>query len=276
MSSMLSAHADALRTRGFTVIPDVWSPAQIAASRAALDDVFRREAAVAAERGWRNDRYHVSYMLAAKHPQFVTAFQHDTLLALMRTMLGARCQLSSLNGFAMVPGGRAQALHIDQRESAGDTVLGLNTVHPLDDFTCANGATRLVPGSHRRPWTGQADDIDAAETDAIQIEATAGSVIVYNAAVWHAGSRNATTQPRRSLHAFFVREWVRPDWDFPRSLPAHVAATLTPDQRQLLGFDAGPSRYDLAAQREVVGHAATPPPRWRRWFTAAPPREPRA
>jgi len=244
MSGSLATHVEALRTRGYTVVEGMLDAGALAQARDALESVFRREARLARRRGWHNDVYRVAYLLPLKHPFFLSFCQREPLLSLMRAALGPRCIVGSLNGLGMVPGGREQQLHIDQEESVPGVLLGINALHTLDDFTRENGCTRLVPGSHARLWTGDPDAIARAEAEAIPIEAPAGSLIAYDGAVWHAGSRNRTDRPRRSLHAYFTRPWMRPHWDYPRSLPRRVAARLTPEQRQLLGFDSGPMVYD--------------------------------
>lgn len=86
-----------------------------------------------------------------------------------------------------------QGLHYD----AGIYPLGdlnrevmVNTIWALDDFTIANGATRVVPGSHRwparRPSTGEA----------VAIEMSPGSVLIYSGKLWH-GSGEHHGQGRR-------------------------------------------------------------------------------
>jgi ectoine hydroxylase-related dioxygenase (phytanoyl-CoA dioxygenase family) len=249
MNKTLDDHLDALHVRGFTVIEGIMTTAQIDAARAALEETFRREARIGPRRGWHNEAYKVAYMLPAKHPLFRSFYQNDALLQLMRAALGSRCVLSSLNGLTMIPGGGGQSLHIDQRETVPGVLVCINALHTLDDFTRENGSTRLVPGSQHRTWTNDAATLAAAEAEAIYMEAPAGSLIAYSGGLWHAGSRNQTTRDRRAIHAFFARDWVRPEWDFPRSLSHRVVTSLTEEQRQLFGFSAGPNRYDRRSNR---------------------------
>lgn len=245
----VSRHADELRTRGYTILRDVLAPEEVATARAALDAVFARESAIAPRRGWLTDAYRVAYMLPEKDPRFLALLQRDELLALVRSVLGADCVLGSLNGLTMVPGGGEQPLHLDQAASVPGMVLTVNALHTLDDFTRENGCTRLVPRSHDRLWSGDPAELAAAEGEAIYLEAPAGSLIAYSGSAWHAGSSNRTGEPRRALHAYFTRPWLRPHWDFPASLSRRAARCLTAEQRTLLGFGLGPRRYDPWADR---------------------------
>jgi len=249
----LTRHATELRERGYTIVPGVLTTSEVAAARAALDAVFARESALAPHRGWLTDAYRVTYMLPLKHAFFRSFCARDELLALMRAVLGPGCVLGSLNGLAMRPGGSGQELHIDQGESVPGTVLTVNALHTLDDFTVANGCTRLVPGSHERLFTGDPAELAAAEAEAIALEAPAGSLIAYSGGTWHAGSANRTERPRRAIHAFFVRPWVQPHWSFRASLSPRAARALGAEERALLGFDLGPRVYDRWADRSYLG-----------------------
>lgn len=246
------------------MIEGALTTAEVEDARAALNEIFRREGRIGLRRGWHNDVYKVAYMLPQKHRLFRSFCQRDPLLALMRAVLGPGCVVASLNGLTMTPGGRDQGLHMDQEESVPGTILCVNAVHALDDFTRENGCTRLVPGSQERIWTGDAAGIESAEAEAVFVEAPAGSLIAYSGGLWHAGSRNRTNRDRRAVHAFFAREWMRPHWDFPRSLSSDVVATLTPEQRQLFGFSAAARRYDPGSDRVFWG-APTWRERMARW-----------
>ena len=257
MTGALDDHAEAVRSRGYTVVEGVLTTAEVEEARFALDEIFGREERIGPLRGWHNDVYKVAYMLPQKHPLFRSFCQREALLSLMRALLGPRCVMASLNGLTMSPGGQDQRLHIDQEETVPGTILCINALHTLDDFTRESGCTRLVPGSHDRIWTGDADALEAAEAEAVYVEAPAGSLIAYSGGLWHAGSRNRTDRDRRAIHAFFAREWMRPHWDFPRSLSSNVVAALTKEQRQLFGFFAAPRRYDPWSNRIHRGEVAT-------------------
>jgi ectoine hydroxylase-related dioxygenase (phytanoyl-CoA dioxygenase family) len=81
----------------------------------------------------------------------------------------------------------------------------------LDDFTPDNGATQVVPGSHRlakgspRPM----QQPESRHPDQKLVLAEAGSVLVFNGHLWHGGTRNESARPRRALQGQFrAREMV--------------------------------------------------------------------
>ena len=87
---------------------------------------------------------------------FRRAIVLPSVVECVRHVLGSRVKLSSLNARSANPNGEVpQPLHVDMsalRDESGYWVC--NTIWMLDDFTPGNGATRIVPGSHkwdRRP-----------------------------------------------------------------------------------------------------------------------------
>ncbi len=99
----------------------------------------------------------------------------------------------------------------------------------IDDFTKANGATRVVPGSHR---TGRLPEDDVADPsaphpDEVLLLGRAGTVVIFNTHTWHGGTRNRTDQPRRAVHAYFCRRDGTPQTDQRRYARPETRARLT-------------------------------------------------
>ena len=105
------------------------------------------------------------------------------------------------------PGTDAQKLHADDvpRLDPTSPVTGATAIVPLVDFTIANGATRVVPGSHRRVDRQRlSQTIDHLPEEEYLIGA-AGSAFVYNRHLLHAGSLNRSEEPRPALQISYLR-----------------------------------------------------------------------
>jgi ectoine hydroxylase-related dioxygenase (phytanoyl-CoA dioxygenase family) len=117
-------------------------------------------------------------------------------------VIGAAFKLSTMHSRAVNPRSQAQALHVDFAREEQDVERGawpmLGFILMIDDFRLDNGATRFVTGSHLR---GHAP----AGAPTVAACGPAGSVIVYNGAVWHGYGANATGQPRRSIQGAYIR-----------------------------------------------------------------------
>jgi ectoine hydroxylase-related dioxygenase (phytanoyl-CoA dioxygenase family) len=120
----------------------------------------------------------------------------------------------------------------------GDTVVALAY---LDDYGPDNGATRIVPGSHR-PLPGEPAFDFADESRAVQIAGHAGDILVLDADLVHAASRNLSGARRRTLLITYFAE------------PLH-AAHLETLQLRSVRMDTG-ERFEPAESAQAVRAAA--------------------
>ena len=126
-------------------------------------------------------------------------------------------------------------IHRDQRTFSGDLPLMGQLLVMLDDFTEDNGATYFLDGSHRQP---EKPDKDFFFANASRSVGRAGSIVVFNSNLWHAAGANLTTIPRRALTLNFSKPFLKQQLDYPRALGYERVRTLSPEVRQLLGYNA--------------------------------------
>lgn len=144
--------------------------------------------------------------LVNKGDIFDVFYTHPRVLAAIEAVLGASYKLSSLNYRAAKPGHGLQRLHVDYGNSVPEGGYKVcNTLWLLDDFTESNGATRIVPGTHKLTQLPNEvlDNPELPHPEEILIQAPAGSVFVFNSHVWHGGTTNHTNKYRRSIHSYF-------------------------------------------------------------------------
>jgi ectoine hydroxylase-related dioxygenase (phytanoyl-CoA dioxygenase family) len=144
--------------------------------------------------------------LVNKGKEFDIFYTHPTVLAALTAVLGDDFKLSSLNYRAAKPGMGAQKLHVDWKDGLPyGTYRVCNSIWLLDDFTEKNGATRIVPGSHKFDQLPQdaLSNPDAPHPDQVLLKAPAGTVFIFNSHVWHGGTTNTTTNLRRCIHSYF-------------------------------------------------------------------------
>lgn len=144
--------------------------------------------------------------LVNKGSIFDVFYTHPRILAAIEAVLGTSYKLSSLNYRAAKPGQGLQKLHVDYGNSVPDGGYKVcNTIWLLDDFTENNGATRIVPGTHKSSQLPNEaiENPELPHPDEVLIQAPAGSVFVFNSHVWHGGTTNHTNKYRRSIHSYF-------------------------------------------------------------------------
>ena len=119
-----------------------------------------------------------------------------SLLAAAGALIGERFFLAQVEGREPLPGGGHQGLHRDlSEERPGDTV---NALAFFDDYGPDNGATRLIPGTHRPAPDAPPFDL-ADESRAMQLTGNAGDILVFDADLLHAASLNKSGARRRSI-----------------------------------------------------------------------------
>jgi len=216
--------------------------------------LFAEEGPAAGGEFLQEEHAHRLANLVDKGTIFQQAVVFPEVLAGVRHVIGADCKLSSLNARAADPHSPVgQPLHVDMGaipDAHGYWVC--NTVWMLDDFTTENGATRMVPGSHRwkqRPQDVLADPL-AAHPDEVLLTGPAGSIAIMNAHLWHGGTANRTPQPRLAMHAFYCRR-DKPQQQYQkRLLRPEVQDSLPPDVRAILALD-DPLNDELSGQAVV-------------------------
>ena len=85
-------------------------------------------------------------------PVFDAAWHHPRVLAAVRQVLGDDHRMLGLASRGLRPGHGQQALHVDWGGQGTPGVwYACHAICALVDFTEGNGATRVLPGSHRNP-----------------------------------------------------------------------------------------------------------------------------
>jgi ectoine hydroxylase-related dioxygenase (phytanoyl-CoA dioxygenase family) len=128
-------------------------------------------------------------------------------------------------------------LHADQifvPEPWAEEPQGLNVAWCLDDFTEANGATRIAPGSHR---LNRAPRPDEADVETVPVEAPAGAIVVFESRVWHKTGFNRTPDQRRAgVFAWYTKPIYRAQENWFLSLPPSIRQFASDEMLVLLGY----------------------------------------
>jgi ectoine hydroxylase-related dioxygenase (phytanoyl-CoA dioxygenase family) len=210
--------------------------------------------------------------LTARCPASRELLQHPLIIDATRGLLeGATTfHVHLTQAICIGPGQPAQPIHRDQWAfdffpfPEGYDVQ-LNTIWALTEFTEANGATRVVPGSNR----GDVDRLGSFEHQhTVPAEMSRGSVLVYSGSVHHGGGANTTDDVRIGVNLTYARSWLRQEENQYLAVPMEVARTLDDDLLRLLGFTlgayalgyVGDGRDPLDIVRERGGHQGFTPP----------------
>ncbi|MGB1141502.1 MAG: phytanoyl-CoA dioxygenase family protein [Halioglobus sp.] len=238
----------ALETFGGVIIEDFLGPETVARLNAELDQVMASEAGK--ERLFPNDDIasffgsevsHVSGV-AGKSQVFVDELLcHPGYMSLCDHFLKPLCsdyQLNIAHVLQRGPGSEAQLLHRDawvwKRLPSSLGEIQLASIVALCDFTADNGATLIVPGSHK--WD---DDRYPDMSETVAAAMPAGSAVVYLGNTFHGGGANVTAhEQRRGMHISYTVGWLRTEENQCLATPMDRVRTMPTRAQQLLGFGA--------------------------------------
>ena len=152
---------------------------------------------------------------------------------------GTTYQLHVTEVIAVGPKSEPQVIHRDQWAFDGfqfpqDFEVVFATMWALTDFTEENGATRVVPGSHRMK-----DRLEFKMEDSVSAEMKAGSVLLYTGSAYHGAGRNSSQVTRTGLIFHYSLGWLRQEENQYLSVPAEILQTLPEDLLRLMGYQHG-------------------------------------
>jgi ectoine hydroxylase-related dioxygenase (phytanoyl-CoA dioxygenase family) len=236
-----------LDEQGWLALPGLMSADLLATLRTRIDELFAEEGANAGGEFKQEPGARRLANLVNKGRIFEKVILTPGVLECMAQVLGPRFKLSSLNARSANPGTEdGQPLHADSgaiADAAGYHVC--NSVWMLDDFTRENGATRMVPGSHRWRRLPHANFFEPHPEEQLVL-GKAGDVVVMNAHMWHGGTANRTSVPRRAMHVYYTR-FDQPQQQYQKKwLSAEVQSYLSPEARRILALD-DPLNDELSA-----------------------------
>ena len=225
-----------VRTSGFAIVEGFLSADRLAQVRSELAPIFEMTTERDADKRGRYSGIQTVHVhsLFAKTRAIDDIAIDPVLLFTIEGVLGEQFQMSVATAMCPDPGVAPQGLHQDDGHyplPRPRPPFIANTLIALDDFTEQNGATRLVPGSHL-----STDPVDPL-AEVIFAEMPAGSLLVFDGALWHAGGGNRTKdQRRRSVNLNFNLSWLRPQENQYVDLPRNVWLEMPERLQRLLGF----------------------------------------
>ena len=160
---------------------------------------------------------------------------HPSILPIVEQVLDPGLLISSLSSIAIGPGESAQLIHAD------DQLIPLPKPHPpiicntmwaITDFTEANGATRLVPGSH----LARESPDPLRHYDSIPAEMPKGSVLIWVGSLWHGGGANQADQRRVGIAMNYCAGFIRQQENQQLGVPAELVRTFPRRLQELVGY----------------------------------------
>jgi hypothetical protein len=199
MEGLTGAERQRLDEEGYLTLVGIVEPRRVQAMRARLETMLAEA-----------PQDHAGTLIVGgllDEEVFDAAWLHPRVLAAVGHVLGDDHRLVGLSSRGLRPGHGQQALHVDWGGQGVPGVwYGSHAICALVDFTESNGATRVVPGSHRGPWMLRGhSDLRKPHPAQKQLTGEAGTVFVLNIHCAHSAVHNGSDSPRHALFANFSR-----------------------------------------------------------------------
>lgn len=240
----LQRHVDAIESDGYTIVHDAIDADLVTALTADLLRIERAFDVRPAGNAFEGAHTVRIYNLLAHGPLYAGIPVHEHVLPIVERVLDSGCLISSLSSISIDPGENAQPIHAD------DQLLPLPKPHPplvcntmwaLTDFTDANGATRIIPGSHTRDHSPEY----GRDYDAVPAEMRCGSVLIWHGSLWHGGGANRTRERRVGIAMNYCAGFIRQQENQQLGLPADTLRSFSPRLLELVGY---------GIYRGLIGH----------------------
>ena len=240
----VARHLGEIEERGYTVLEKVLGPDFVDELAAEVGRVEQESDVQPSRNDFEGRDTLRVYNLLVHGKTFERVPIQPDVLAVVEAVLDPGCLISSLSSIDIGPGETPQLIHSD------DQVIGLDRPHQavvcnsmwaLTDFTEANGATRLVPGSHKFEHCPN----PTQRYDSIPAEMSRGSVLVYHGSLWHGGGANQTDERRIGIAMNYCAGFIRQQENQQLGIPREIARGFGPRLRQLVGY---------GVYRFLIGH----------------------
>ncbi len=248
--ALLKALSD-VHDLGYVVIENVMTDDELDAYRGVL--TAHMAESPTGRNVFEGTKSHRLYALLAKSSLFANMIQHPLAMAFAEHFLGPTCLLSACLSINLHPGETVQPWHTDDGHITVPQphgIFGISVFWALDDTNEENGATEVLPYSHR--WDSheiegkldnahfaQRDDLEGAveqNTSAVKATMPAGSVMIMRSDVWHRGGANRTDQDRMIVTPQYCAGWARPLESMLLAVPPEKAVMLPQRTQELLGY----------------------------------------
>ena len=252
----LQQQVEAIDRDGYTILEGVIEPALVDALAADLERLYQ---VVPSDNSFEGAHTVRIYNLLAFGKLYEEIPVHAEVLPVVEGVLDAGCLVSSLSSISIMPGEGAQPIHADDQliplpKPHVPTVC--NTMWALTDFTEENGATRIIPGTHRADCSPDY----GAPYESIAAEMPRGSVLVWHGSLWHGGGGNCSDATRVGVAMNYCAGWVRQQENQQLGIPLETLRGFEPRLQELCGFGVYNfliGHIDKRSPAEVFLHGAS-------------------
>jgi ectoine hydroxylase-related dioxygenase (phytanoyl-CoA dioxygenase family) len=232
----ISRHVEEIVMRGFTVMPALFSLAELTDWRQKIDSLYERQ-----EHEFGRDALAAIHELdVCRAPvlydfDFIRMASHPRILTLVRQFLGEWFILNLQNAIINRPGTthHQSCWHRDlpYQNYVISKPLAITALLAIDEFSEETGGTHVLPFTHKSEVLPSNSYIDS---NRIVVSAPPGSAIIFDSMLFHRAGTNRSQIIRRAVNHVYTTPIIKQNYDFPRALGRQE--DLDPSTARLLGY----------------------------------------
>lgn len=234
--SAIDEAAEQVRALGYAILDSGYSASELQSISDEFDRTRERYVETYGEAILRsaNELYMIRSPLTHGGDVFLRLALNETLLSVLKKLIPGAFILNQQNGIINPPQETSNqgAWHRDlpYQHFVSTKPLAINALFCLDDFTFENGATYVLPASHKSEAFPSSNYV---QRNAIQIEAKSGSFIVLDCMIFHAGGFNTTRTARRAVNHLFNIPYFKQQINIPSNM---TNSGISAEAKDILGF----------------------------------------
>jgi hypothetical protein len=209
-------HYQELREKGFTILPNYFDKGFVQRLIIDLDNWLDYAQKIRETNGVSEAMSGVAHQILGKDDTMAELICQLPCDALLKKYFDGPYILNSFSGIKNETAGNvkydhAHQFHRDVRTYSSHLTLMINVIIMLEDFTISNGATRVLPYSHKNQ--DKPSDFHL-EKNSQYLLGKAGSLVLFDSNLWHSASPNKDGSPRRALTLNYTRPFIKPQMNF--------------------------------------------------------------
>lgn len=247
----IEAHAARIRDDGYTVIERAASGELVESLKAAVLRIEREHNLQTAKTSFEGFKTLRINNLLTYDDIFWEVPLHENVLPVVEKVLDKECLLSSFCSLVLGPGQEAQPIHEDTQLiplPRPHIPITINAIWALSDFREDNGATRFIPGSHKLDHSPEYGKDYAALTATMP----AGSVLLFDSALWHGSGPNASDERRFAFSCAYCWGWMRQQENLQLGIPRETAERFPRRLQELCGYSVYKGQFGHIDNKDPI------------------------
>lgn len=227
-----------MKVNGYYIFENVINEEMLKNLRVAIDNAFETDEQALASGLYKTNANvsDVSRLMLGRDKAFEDLIESSPIQHYVDLVLSKTCVINNYSAVRLMPNKKNVVgnIHKDSPRHSQQFKLAIQILYFVDDFTEETGGTWILPGSHNAEEQPSSEVFFA---NGKQITGKAGSAMVFDSSLWHAGGFNVSKNPRRGIAIVYTRSFIKQQIDIVRALPKEMVEKFSDNMKRLIGYN---------------------------------------